>query len=95
MSVSINRTLERSGQGELRDIYDATLFYAGTYETRGDAVVHRVLNASDPARIGRDQLRYAKLSDGGRMLELSSPPEPSLSGGRGLVRWRRKSVNGA
>lgn len=88
MSVSINKEIEPSGDGETQDIFDSILFYSGTYTVEGDLIRHQVTQASNPARIGKEMLRYAKFShdQNGEQVELSTPKE---SFGRGILVWRR------
>lgn len=83
MSVSINRELG-SGESEAQRIFDSILFYSGTYKIEGEIVLHKVTNASNPARIGRDMIRYPKLE--GDVLTLTTPEE---SFGRAILRWRK------
>lgn len=83
MSVSINRDLG-AGENEAQRIFDSILFYSGTYEIEGEIIRHKVTNASNPARIGRDMIRYPKLE--GDVLTLTTPEE---SFGRAILRWRR------
>ena len=72
MSISINRQLV-STDNEFKDIYDAILSYAGIYQINGDKIIHTVTESSNPARIGQDQVRHAKLDNG--HLVLSSGKE--------------------
>jgi len=83
MSVSINRD-QGAGESEAQKIFDSILFYSGTYRIDGSEIRHVVQNASNPARIGRDMIRYASLE--GDVLTLSSPEE---SFGHAILRWRR------
>jgi hypothetical protein len=78
MSVSINK--DPAGHSP----QDSILFYAGTFETKGDTVYHQVTVASNPARVGRDMIRFAKV-DGDR-LTLTTPQE---SYGKAKLVWRR------
>lgn len=84
MSVSINKAVEKDSDNELETLFDSILFYSGTYELDGATIRHQVTNASNPARIGREMIRYAELSDG--VLTLSTPQE---SFGRAILKWRR------
>lgn len=88
MSVSINKTLEPSGNGEAQDIYDSTLFYSGTYSIKDGFIRHQVAQASNPSRIGKEMLRHIRFfcDSSGEYIELSSPRE---SFGRGIVTWKR------
>ena len=83
MSVSINRELGQA-DNEAQKIFDSILFYSGTYRIDGAIIRHVVRNASNPARIGRDMIRYASLD--GDLLTLSSPQE---SFGRAILKWKR------
>ncbi len=85
MSVSINKAVENDPeQSEAQNLFDSILFYSGTFELDGDLIRHRVTNASNPSRIGKDMLRYAKLA--GDVLTLTTPPE---SFGCAILKWRR------
>lgn len=91
MSVSINKEIELSGEGEAQDIFNSTLFYAGTYSiNQGDEVFvrHHVTEASNPSRIGKEMLRHMRFftDSGENTLELSSPKE---SFGRGIIIWKK------
>ncbi len=84
MSVSINRDVENKSGQEAKDIFDSILFYSGTYAPESEIIRHRVTNASNPSRIGKEMIRYATL-DGDR-LTLKSPVEAF---GQATVVWRR------
>ena len=86
MSVSINRAIVPIGSNTPKDLFDSILFYAGTYSIEGNVISHQVTNASNPSRIGKEMIRYAKLIDG--LLELKSPVE---SFGQAILVWRRVS----
>ena len=86
MSVSINRTLDPVGTNSPKDLLDSILFYAGTYSIEGNIISHRVTNASNPSRIGKEMIRHGNLKDG--LLELKSPVE---SFGQAVVVWRQIS----
>lgn len=83
MSVSINRDLGQ-GDTEAQKIFGSILFYSGTYRIEGTTVRHQVQNASNPARIGRDMIRYASLDSD--VLTLKTPQEPF---GTATLRWKR------
>lgn len=83
MSVSMNRDMESTGN-EFKDIYDAGLLYSGSFKIDGNTIIHKVTEASNPQRIGKDQTRYAKLDNG--ILVLSSPKE---SFGTAHLTWKR------
>lgn len=85
MSVSINKAIENDPeQTEAENLFDSILFYSGTYQVEGSLIRHQVTQASNPARIGKEMLRYATLD--GETLELVTPKE---SFGRGILRWKR------
>jgi hypothetical protein len=84
MSVSINRDNERKTGNDAKDLFDSILFYSGTYSDDGVVIRHKVTNASNPDRIGRDMIRYATLE--GDLLTLKSPVE---SFGQATLIWRR------
>lgn len=84
MSVSINRDVENKSGQESKDLFDSILFYSGTYVTESEIIRHKVTNASNPSRIGKEMVRYAAL-DGDR-LTLKSPVETF---GQATVVWRR------
>jgi hypothetical protein len=83
MSVSINRDL-RQGDSDAQNIFDSILFYSGTFRIEGSVVMNKVQNASNPARIGKDMIRYASLD--GDVLTLKTPQE---SFGTATLRWKR------
>lgn len=83
MSVSINRDLGQ-GDSDVQKIFDSILFYSGTFRIEGSVVMNMVQNASNPARIGKDMIRYASL-DGG-VLTLKTPQE---SFGTATLRWKK------
>lgn len=84
MSVSINKAIESSPDGEIQDIFDSILFYAGTFLVSGNEIIHKVTEASNPARVGKSLIRYAKFENG--ILELASTVE---SFGQAILRWRK------
>jgi hypothetical protein len=57
--------------------------YAGTYRIEGDKVIHHVLNAWLPTRIGTDQIRYFKID--GKHLAIKTAPITSGINGRQVV----------
>src|SRR5690349_917977 len=74
MSVSINKAVESDpDQTESENLFDSILFYSGTYQLNGELIRHQVTNASNPSRIGKEMLRYAKLE--GTLLILTTPQE--------------------
>lgn len=83
MSVSINRDLGQ-GDSDVQKIFDSILFYSGTFRIEGSVVKNMVQNASNPARIGKDMIRYASLD--GDVLTLKTPQE---SFGMATLRWKR------
>ena len=84
MSVSINRAIDPLGSSSPKDLFDSILFYAGTFSIEGNVISHKVTNASNPSRIGKEMIRYAKLQEG--LLELKSPVE---SFGQAVLVWQR------
>jgi hypothetical protein len=84
MSVSINKAVSPIGSNCPKDLIDSILFYAGTFSITANIVTHKVTNASNPLRIGKEMIRYAKIQD--NLLELKSPVE---SFGQAILVWRR------
>ena len=84
MSVSINKDLEKKSDVEAQNIFDSILFYSGTYSVDGSTIKHKVTQASNPTRIGKEMLRFAKLEN--NLLTLASPEE---SFGRAILKWRK------
>ncbi len=84
MSVSINKNVERKSDVEAQNIFDSILFYSGTFSVDGEIVKHQVSQASNPSRIGKEIIRFAKLDNG--LLTLVTPPE---SFGRAILTWRK------
>lgn len=86
VSVSINRAVEQKSENPAQNIFDSILFYSGTYLSDGNTINHRVTQASNPQRIGKNLVRYAQLN--GDVLTLSSPQE---SFGTAHLTWKRIS----
>jgi Lipocalin-like domain len=84
MSVSINKDIENKSAVEAQNFFDSILFYSGTYASEGTTIRHKVTQASNPTRIGKEMLRSATLE--GNLLTLISPPE---SFGRAILKWRK------
>jgi hypothetical protein len=84
MNVSINKAIQNDSLNEFENVFDSILFYSGTYTFDGSLIRHQVTNASKPARIGREMLRYAKID--GDLLTLVTPQE---SFGRAILKWRK------
>ncbi len=84
MSVSINKSVEKKSEVESQNIFDSILFYSGTYSVEGTTVKHKVTQASNPARIGKEMLRFATLESD--LLTLASPQE---SFGTAILKWRK------
>lgn len=84
MSVSINKDVEKQSTVEAQNYFDSILFYSGTFSVDGEVVKHQVTEASNPNRIGKEQIRFAKL--GNDLLTLTSPDE---SFGRAILTWRK------
>lgn len=86
MSVSINKDVEAKSTVEAQNFFDSILFYSGTYVVDGSTIKHKVTQASNPNRIGKELLRFATLE--GTLLTLVSPQE---SFGRAILKWRKIS----
>jgi hypothetical protein len=84
MSVSINKDVENKSAVESQNVFDSILFYSGTYLVDGETIKHKVTQASNPSRIGKELLRSATLD--GNLLTLISPPE---SFGHAILKWRK------
>lgn len=84
MSVSINREVENKSSIEAQNYFDSILFYSGTFSIDKDIIKHQVTNASNPTRIGKELIRYAKME--GNILTLTSPKE---SFGTAILTWRK------
>lgn len=84
MSVSINKDIEAKSTQEAQNIFDSILFYSGTFAIENETIKHQVTNASNPNRIGKELIRFAKLD--GKHLVLTSPQE---SFGRAILTWRK------
>ncbi|MCC5868254.1 MAG: lipocalin-like domain-containing protein [Gammaproteobacteria bacterium] len=73
---------------ECREAFTSFFCYAGTWHLEGDTVVHRLRLALNPAMLGTEQRRKARLA--GDRLELSA--SESLGGGRERrhrITWQR------
>ena len=86
MSVSIKKDVEKKSDNEAQNIFDSILFYSGTYAVDGKTIKHKVTQASNPARIGKELIRYAELSN--NVLTLESPQE---SFGKAILKWKKVS----
>jgi len=84
MSVSINKAIENKSDNDSKNIFDSILFYSGTYSIDGHVINHKVTEASNPQRIGKDMIRYAKID--GSKITLSSPKE---SFGTAHLIWKK------
>ncbi len=84
MSVSINKDVEKKSTVEAQNYFDSILFYSGTFSVDAEIVKHQVTEASNPNRIGKEQIRFAKLEN--NLLTLTSPDE---SFGRAILTWRK------
>lgn len=84
MSVSINKSVENKSLNEAQNIFDSILFYSGTFTTNDSTIKHQVTQASNPTRIGKELIRYAKLDND--ILTLESPTE---SFGKAILKWKR------
>lgn len=83
MSVSINRDVG-PGDSDAQKIFNSILFYSGTFRIEGTIIKTMVQNASNPARIGKEMIRYSSLD--GDVLTLKTPQE---SFGTATLRWKR------
>ena len=84
MSVGLNKDVEKKSAVEAQNYFDSILFYSGTFAIDGKTVKHQVTQASNPTRIGKEQVRFAKLEND--ILTLTSPDE---SFGRAILTWRK------
>lgn len=84
VSVSINRAVDESDSNKDQAILNSVLFYAGTYSVEGGTILHKVTQATNPQRIGREMIRYAKLED--TTLTLTTPDEDF---GKAILIWRK------
>ncbi|HLB42672.1 MAG TPA: lipocalin-like domain-containing protein [Gammaproteobacteria bacterium] len=63
MSISINSDVD-GNKSLLDNKYNSILFYTGTFEILHDnKVIHHVINASDPDRIGKEMVREVILDN--------------------------------
>ncbi len=90
MSVGFNRALDAGTPDRFERIYDAVLFYSGTWSVNGDEVIHDVEIATDPERVGKKVVRRFRIDrgreDGAERLILSTGVE---SFGQAFVTWKR------
>ncbi len=84
MSVSINKQVVRESENKYEDLFDSILFYAGTYKVDGNVISHRVTEASNPDRIGKDMIRYCEIN--GDCITLTTPQE---SFGKAILVWKK------
>lgn len=84
MSVSINKNVEKKSDNDGQNNFDSILFYSGTYSVDNKIIKHLVTQASNPARIGKEMIRYADLQ--GDVLILESPKE---SFGKAILKWKK------
>lgn len=84
MSVSINKDVEKKSTVEVENYFNSILFYSGNFSIDCDIIKHQVTEASNPNRIGKEQIRFAKLEND--LLTLTSPDE---SFGRAILTWRK------
>lgn len=84
MSVSINKAIENKSDNDVQNIFDSILFYSGTFSVEGKVIKHQVTQASNPARIGKEMIRYAELNND--LLTLESPKE---SFGKAILKWKQ------
>jgi len=83
VSVAINKDVVDTGNPD-KDLFDSILFYAGTYSVEKNTVRHQVTIASNPARIGKEMVRFATLD--GNDLTIKTPQE---SYGTATIVWRK------
>ena len=83
VSVAINKDIVNTGTPD-KDLFDSILFYAGTYKVEENVVRHQVTLASNPARVGKEMVRYATLD--GNDLTIKTPQE---SYGTATIVWRK------
>ena len=84
MSVSINKNVEKKSDNDAQNIFDSILFYSGSFTVEANIIKHQVTQASSPARIGKEMIRYAELN--GDILTLESPKE---NFGKAILKWKR------
>lgn len=84
MSVSINKNVQKKSDNDGQNNFDSILFYSGTYSVDAKVIKHLVTQASNPARIGKEMIRYADLQ--GDILILESPKE---SFGKAILKWKK------
>lgn len=83
VSVAINKDIVATGNPD-KDLFDSILFYAGTYKVEENVVRHQVTIASNPARVGKEMVRFATLD--GNNLTIKTPQE---SYGTATIVWRK------
>lgn len=83
VSVAINKDIVATGNPD-KDLFDSILFYAGTYRVEENVVRHQVTIASNPARVGKEMVRFATLD--GNDLTIKTPQE---SYGTATIVWRK------
>ena len=79
--------LDRGDDGAKARAFDAYFGYAGCYEVRDGAVIHRIAIAPNPALTGVETLRNASL-EGDRLI-LSGPDFSAASPRSHRIVWRR------
>ena len=83
VSVAINKDVVDTGNPD-KDLFDSILFYAGTYSVEKNTVRLQVTLASNPARVGKEMVRFATLD--GNDLTIKTPQE---SYGTATIVWRK------
>lgn len=73
MSVSINSEVTSRPTSQEKEILDSVLFYSGTYEVSEQSIIHKVTNATDPARIGQNLIRTFHLENNILTLTANGP----------------------
>ncbi len=84
MSVSINRKVQEKSDNRFENLFDSILFYSGTYKIEEDLIRNKVTEASNPDRIGKEMIRYAKSE--GNTITLTTPKEAF---GTAILVWQR------
>jgi hypothetical protein len=83
MSVAFNSAISEGAA--LQELWDSVLLYSGrySYDAERDVILHQVEQASDPARIGKELVREARL-DGEELVLVGRGDF-----GTATVRWGR------
>lgn len=84
VSVSINKDVVSKSGNPDKDVLDSVLFYSGSYAVDGNVIRHQVTQATNPARIGREMIRYAEFKN--ESLNLTTPEEAF---GKAVLVWKK------